>query len=297
MGQRPPLQFSGQVLGKLDREIGKMILILRAPSTKLMRNTRLRWIIFCTLAAVVSCQAPSSGWNGAWKLNPSKGNARGPVFTISISADGEYRYYDAAVGTASFTFRCDGKYRPMGRNFTEACVKSTATTLDLIRKENGVKMNADHWELSAGERIFTSTVTTFRPGGPVITSQAVSARMSGFNGFSGQWRDTSYLQRYADMAISLSSQILHIGYPTAGQYVDARIDGTDAVMRGPNAPEGATYSVRSAGRREFLILTKQNGKTLTQGSLELSDDGRIITYSWWSPSRPTKKSTLVYEKQ
>ena len=82
-------------------------------------------------------------------MNPSKGNFQGPIFTISISADGEYRYDD---GRSSFTFRCDGKDRPIGKNRTQACVKSSATMLDMTRKENGAKTNAYHWELSAGGR-------------------------------------------------------------------------------------------------------------------------------------------------
>ena len=60
---------------------------------------------------------------------------------------------------------------------------------------------------------------------------------------------------------------------------------------------GVTYSIKPAGQRKFLVLTKRNGSVLTQGSLELSDDGRILTDAWWNPDRPTDKSTLVYEKK
>ena len=121
--------------------------------------------------------------------------------------------------------------------------------------------------------------------------------MSGSNDFAGQWRDTSYLQRHADMTLRLDSQTLHIGYPSAGQYIDAPLDGVDAAVHGPHAPEGLTYTVRLVGQRKILTLEKRNGKALTQGSLELSDDGRVITESWWNPDRPTGKGTLVYERK
>src|SRR5258708_7231046 len=104
----------------------------RTPAT--MRNACFGWVVFCAFAATLGCRGPSTDWNGTWKLNPSKGNFQGPIFTISISADGEYRYND---GHSSFTFRCDGKDRPMGSNRTRACLKSSATVLDLTRKENG----------------------------------------------------------------------------------------------------------------------------------------------------------------
>src|ERR1035441_1074989 len=112
------------------------------------RSTRRALAVFLASALVSACSAqqPSPDWNGTWKLNPSKGNFQGPVFSISISADGEYRYDD---GYDSFTFRCDGKDRPTGNNRTQACVKSSATVLDLTQKENGVKTKANHWELSS----------------------------------------------------------------------------------------------------------------------------------------------------
>jgi hypothetical protein len=99
------------------------------------------------------------------------------------------------------------------------------------------------------------------------------------------------------MTLRLDSQTLHIGYSSAGQYIDAPLDGVDAAVHGPHAPEGMTYSVRLAGRREILTLAKRNGKPLIQGSLELSGDGRVITESWWNPDRPTDKGVFVYEKQ
>src|ERR1700692_2009772 len=83
------------------------------------------WVVCCALAAtLVGCRASSPDWNGTWQLNPSKSNFQGPTFTISISAEGEYGYDD---GSSLFTFRCDGKDRPIEKNRTRACVKSSAT--------------------------------------------------------------------------------------------------------------------------------------------------------------------------
>jgi hypothetical protein len=233
----------------------------------------LRWVVFCALAATLGCRAPSPDWNGMWKLNPSKSSFHGPTFTISISADGEYGYDD---GSSRFTFRCDGKDRSVEKNRTRSCVKSNATALELTQKENGVKTSVSHWELSGDGNVLMSTATAFRPSGPVITAQVVASRMSGSNDLAGQWRDTTYLQRHADMTLRLDSQTLHLSYPSAGQYIDARFDGVDAAVHGPYAPEGVTYTVRLVGRRDISTLTKRTGKALTQGSLELSDDGRVI---------------------
>jgi hypothetical protein len=258
-----------------------------------MRNEYLGWIIFCAFVVTSGCRAPLPDWNGTWRVNATKSSFQGSVSIISISADGEYRYDD---GISSFTFRCDGQYRSIGNNRTEACVKSSATILDLTREENGARINAYHWELSSGGKVLTVTATAFRPSGPVITAKIIASRMSGSSDFAGQWRDPSYLQRHADMTLRLDSHTLSIGYPNAGQYISAPLDGADATVQGTHL-QGATYTARPAGQRALLLLTKRNGKVLIQTSLDLSGDGKIITYSWWNPDRPAGKGTLVYEKQ
>jgi hypothetical protein len=258
-----------------------------------MRRTWFGCIILCALVGTSGCRAPSPDWNGTWKLNPTKSSYQGDVLTISISADGEYRFDE----NSSYTLPCDGKDRPMGNDRTVACVQRGGSVLDITQKINGVKTRATHDELSTDGKFFTTTVTEFRPNGPVITSQIVFSRLSGSNGFAGQWRDTRYLQQHADMTLRLDSQMLHIGYPSVGQQIDAPLDGAEAPVRGPHILDGATYAGRPAGNKEFLFVTKRHGKVFTQGSLKLSNDGRIITQSWWNPDRPADKGTLVYDKK
>jgi hypothetical protein len=254
----------------------------------------LGWAVFWALVATLGCRAPSPDWNGTWELNPAKSRFQGQVLTISITADGQYRYDE---GNWSFTSPCDGTDRAIGNNRTRVCVKSGVTVLDITQKENGVKTRVTHDELSTDGKVFTTTVTEFRPNGAVITSQIVFLRLSGSDGFVGQWRDTSYLQQHAEMSLKLDNQALHIEYPSAGQYVDAPLNGVEAAVLGPNAPVGVTYTVRMVGQREILFLMKRNGKALTQKSLELSDDGRVITESWWNADQPSGKGRLVYERK
>jgi hypothetical protein len=275
-----------------DRENSRYHPGLYAPRAKSMRNACLAWVVFCALVTTQGCRTPSPDWNGTWKLNPTKSSFQGQILTISISADGEYRFDE----NSSHTLRCDGKDRPIGNNRTRVCVKSGVTVLDITQKENGVKTRITHDEISTDGKVFTTTVSEFRPNGPVTTSQIVFLRLSGSNDFAGQWRDTSYLQQHSDMTLRLDNQALHIDYPSADQHIDAQLDGVEAAVLGP-APEGTTLAVRPAGNREFLIVTKRQGKVFSQGSLKLSNDGRIITDSWWNPDRPADKGTLVYDKR
>jgi hypothetical protein len=251
-------------------------------------------ILSCILGLTLGCRTPSADWSGTWKLNSAKSSFQGPVFTISVKSDGEYRWEG---GNTTFVFNCDGKFRPMGQDRMQACVKNSASALDLIRKKDGVTTNAYRWQLSDGGTSFTSTATAFRPSGPVVTAQIVATRMSGGAGFAGQWRDTSYLQQHTDMILRLKNRVLHIGYPGTDLYFDTPLDGSDVAVHGPRTEDGTTYSARSSSRREISILTKHYDKVLSQGTLVLGSDGRTITESWLNPDRPDDKGTLVYDKQ
>jgi hypothetical protein len=262
-----------------------------------MRNAMFRCIILSALAAMSGCRGLSPDWSGTWKLNVPKSSFRDQAtMVISISTDGEYRYDDELV---SNTFRCDGEYRPIpiGNNRTQACVQSSATTLDRTRMENGVKTNTYHWELSPDGKTFTSTATAFRPSGPIIMGQLLATRMSGSNNFAGEWKETTYSRPPEELKLRLDSRYLHISYPDLGNYVDAPLNGADAAVHGPLAPEGLTYAVRLAGRHEISILKKRNGEPVNRGTFMLSDDGRVVTESWWSSGRPGDESTFVYDRQ
>jgi hypothetical protein len=252
----------------------------------------LLWISFGALAATQGCLKPSPDWNGTWQLNLAKSSYQGQILTISISPDGEYRFDESS----SHTIRCDGKDQAIGKDRTLVCITKGGKALDIIAKEKGSKTRATHDELSTDGKTLTTTVTEFRPSGPPVTSQIVFSRLSGSNDFAGQWRDTNYLQQHAEMTLRLENQTLHIDYPNVGQHIDAPLDGSDAPIQGTRTLAGGTYAVRLDGRHELVETTKLNGKVFTQGSLELSSDGRTITSSWWNPDRPDHRGTLVYEK-
>jgi hypothetical protein len=259
-----------------------------------MRNGRFRYILLCALFATSGCRGLSQNWNGTWKLNVPKSSFRDQAITISISPGGEYRYDD---GFVSHTFLCDGRYQSMGNNRTQACVKSSITTLDITRMENGVRTNTYRWDLSVDGKILTMTATAIRPTGPVFMGKLTATRISGSNDFAGQWMDTSFLQPPSELTVRLDAQYLHINYPSLGNSVDAPLNGSDASMQGRLAPDGVTYSVHLVGQGEISILKKRNGEPSNWGSLKLSDDGKVLIESWWVPSRLGDKSTFVYDRE
>ncbi len=251
-----------------------------------MKKTSCGWVAYCTLATILGCRAPSPDWNGTWKLNPMRSSFQGQVLAISITADGEYRFDE---GNWSNTLRCDGKDRAIENHRTRVCVKRGVTELDITLKENGVKTRTTHDELSADGEAFTTTVTEFRPNGSVVPSQTVFRRLSGSDGFAGQWRDRTYLHQYADLTLRLDNQVLHIDYPRAGQHIDAPLNRVDSAVLGPHAPEGTIRAVRSAGSREFLVVTKQHGKAFTHSRLPGTEQRWKNHYRLLVESRPASR--------
>ena len=138
--------------------------------SKPMRGALFTLTILFALVAVSGCRTASSGWDGTWKINTLKSSYNSRIITISILTNGDYRY-DA--GDLSFVFRCDGKDRAVAKDHTEACVKRSSTSLELIRKEHGVETNTHDWVLSANGMVFTSTTRTLRPNGAVVTGNIV----------------------------------------------------------------------------------------------------------------------------
>jgi hypothetical protein len=175
-----------------------------------VRTACLIWVILCTLVITEGCRSPSPDWNGTWQLNFVKSTWKGPVFTISISPDGKYHWSDS---NSSYSFRCDGQFRSIGGNRTQACTISSATVLDLIRKEKGVTTNSYRWEVSGAGKVYTATSTTVALSHAAPANQVVASRISGSNGFAGQWRNNTYLQQHAEMTLRRDGQDIHINYP------------------------------------------------------------------------------------
>jgi hypothetical protein len=257
-----------------------------------MKSGIVGFIMLCIFVAVLGCRRAVPDWNGTWTLIAAKSTT--PTINIAISAQGEYRYDDGEVTTF---FWCDGKYHQAGSNRTQACIKNGATSLDRIRRENGVKTNEYHWELSKSGQVLTFTATAFSSARPVNMGSVVLSRISGFNGFAGRWRDETFLQSRAQLVLRSDGQSLYIGYPAAGYFVDVPLDGSTSVVREHSGAMETSYSLIQTGPHEFRILAEPRGETVKQDLLQLSDDGRLLTDYSSDLGKLAIRAKLVYGKK
>jgi hypothetical protein len=170
--------------------------------------------------------------------------------------------------------------------------------MDTTSRQNGTKMEAAHWELSADGKllIITKHLFTQANGSPKF-KESVFERTSGSTGFVGGWKNTKPFGTGGRLLVlALKDGRLHFAFPESGQYSDLTLDGSDAIMHGLGVHAGQTMAMKPRGSRELLTLKKVQGKIVNQGSLRVSADGRILVEEYWRPGS-NEKAVLVYDKQ
>jgi hypothetical protein len=253
------------------------------------------FILIVLAVAVLPSSAESNAWDGTWKLNEAKSRLGGPTFILTISPKGEFQMVTASL---SYKFYCDGKYRLVTGHRTLACVKATATTVDVVEKDNDKLIGRMHRELSADGKTLTQTATEFGQSQSQKSVKRVFARYSKSTGLAGAWSDASELDRQPQVMVTvLANSTLHLSFPREKQYTEARLDGSDAPTHGVAEGARITLSVTPEGSQKLLTVQKLNGTVLNNGTLMLSSDGRSITEETWKADAPKVKSRLVYEKQ
>jgi len=258
-------------------------------------------IIACVLLVLggwaitsLPCFAASPAWDGTWKLNASKSSIPGPIFTIALTPNGEYHVEN---GTLGYTFGCDGKEYPTSAGRTISCKLDNSLVMDTTSRENGKIVRSDHWQLSSDGSQLTHSGSQPQADGSTKSNFSAFVRISGSAGFAGGWTDPKRLESHPRLVLEVKGSTLHLALLEAGQYTDAKLDGSDSAMHGPGLPKGMSVAIRPNGEYELLTTKKVDGRVINQGSLKLSANGLTLVEEYWSPSRPDEKAVLVYDKQ
>ena len=182
---------------------------------------------------------------------------------------------------------------------TTSCKRTGAFVIDSTTKKNSAVVTTAHWELSSDEASLRIKLTAVQSQQrPLKTKEVVYERVSGSAGFIGGWRELNRLEtRPQLLALMLRGRDLHYAFPKEGQHVDLTLDGPEAAWQGPGVPRGITVAIETMDHDELLVLRKLNGRTVNQGSMKISADGRTLVEEFWSQDRPNLKTILVYEKR
>lgn len=155
-------------------------------------------------------------------------------------------------------------------------------TVEEIEKKNGKTVSAEEFTVSRDG----NTVTDDYPSGsdpnalPVIT-KVVMTRITkgpaGSHAISGSWQ-ISKIENVPDEALLFTFKVegdsLRFSRP-AGQSYTARLDGTDALVKGD--PDSNGVSVKRINENTIEETDKRDGKVLSISRMTVAPDGKTMT--------------------
>lgn len=258
-------------------------------------NSRYRYRRFCVrlciaLLALVGCKNRNqeSAWNGTWKMNLAESRPHGAYFTVGIAPDGLVTVANAAY---SYSFRCNDKEFQSEDGRTTVCVAKNNRQWILTYKTHGKDTGTYIWDISPDDN-------TLKIHSSQGSGESTFTRRDGMNGIAGRWQETDALRlRPKILQLALEGRRLHFVYPEVGQYTDSPLDGTIVPIHGPRVRQGMTYSVKAISPQELQTQMMFSGRVIHQGTLAISEDGRVLYQEFWSPENPGEKDRLVYDKQ
>jgi hypothetical protein len=115
---------------------------------------------------------------------------------------------------------------------------------------------------------------------------------------AGTWKETAVKSSAPGVIIlKVNGDVLHYENPGYKDASDAKLDGTPAPIKGPDAPAGLTVSNKSDGPNKMTSSVYLNGKELGRDEMTLSADGKMITDVSWTPGKESEKQTYIYDRQ
>jgi len=252
-------------------------------------------VLLAALAVAVSLTAADLPWVGKWKIDVAKSDYGESTITYSAVGPGEMQW---TADGMTMKFKMDGKDYPDPVGGTAAWKQVDASTWETVNKLKKKVLSTDVSRLSADGKALTVTSKGTRPNGKPFENEYVYARVSGGPGLPGKWKTNK-------VSVSGPSLIDIAAYETDGlalRVVDwnstwnAKFDGKDNPVKGPNVPDGFTIALTRTGPRSFDYVQKHNGKELYKGTLTVSADGKTIT-GVDTAVATNEKTTSVYDRQ
>ena len=245
------------------------------------------------LAASTPYTRANSPWDGTWKLDRSKSHLTGQTITLSKSKNGMWRYND---GTISYEFALDGK--PV-HTFADGTMSATADgdhALNLVFKSKGSESQV-HLVLSADGKQLTDHSTGTRPDGSKTEENGTMERVGKGSGFAGTWKSTKTESSSGEsFVLAINGDHIKWDWPAYKRTVEGKTDGSEMPFTGSAATPGLMFAVRKVSATKLTYTIKGDGKTLAEGRVELSADGKTLTDTEWAPAKPKEKTIAVYMK-
>jgi hypothetical protein len=248
------------------------------------------------MAAVSPCFAADSPWNGTWKENQARSRLSGDTITYTAKGGGQFHFSNG--GSIEYDFACDGKAYPTLGDRTVTCTGTSEAGFDFTTAAHGTVLSKYHRSFSPDGATMMIHGTAMRPNGTSDDFDETYKRLSGRHGLAGKWLDVKDKETVENvMVMQVDGNMLHIEEPAQKEVIDAKLDGSDGKVNGPNIPPGAAPTYKKDGANKLDFTIKLNGKVLYEGTYTLSPDGKSFVESEWVPGKMAEKDRVVYEKR
>ena len=223
--------------------------------------------------------AAQSAFDGTWKIDMDKTDfsKKPDVFLLQ---DG---MYECKTCTPPYKVKADGTDQSVSGNpyhDTVAIKVVSDHQVDEADKKDGKVVATSTSTISPdGNTLmveFSDSTTT--NGGPPITGKGEATRVAkgpaGSNALSGSWRTTK-IEGISDNATvwtyKVSANEVAMTNPT-GQSYTAKLDGTDAPMKGD--PGTTSLSLKMIGKNTLEETDKRDGKVISVSRMTVASDGK-----------------------
>jgi hypothetical protein len=168
----------------------------------------------------------------------------------------------------------------------------------MTQAANGKVRSKQHRTFSADGKTMTMNITVHRDDGTTANVVTVRQRKSGTKGLVGEWVNAKVTPKEPTVqTITVKGDMLHLESQHSKDTVDAKLDGSEGKVAGPTVPPGLVASYKSVSANELDYSYKLSGKTMDEGTLTLSPDGKTLTDVSWMHGKESEKTTAVFDKQ
>jgi len=221
----------------------------------------------------------AAGINGTWKADVStaKWDQKPDQFLLQNGK------YSCQTCTPPWTVPADGAFHPVAGHpyYDEVAIKvvddkTVQQSTKLKGRDTGgstIKVSADGKTL--GIDFNDKTIANAPPSTGHVEETRVAAAPAGAHAISGSWKPSkaqNINQESLTITFKADPDVLHMSSPSGTSY-DAKLDGTDAPMKGD--PAGTLVSVKKLSDNSFQESDKRNGKVVSVTTFTLTPDGKL----------------------
>ena len=272
-----------------------------------MKRTMIAALAACSILALAGCKQAGTGndqnaaatagggaIDGTWKADLSTVQMNSKPDQLLLK-DGKFT---CATCTPPIDLAADGAFHPVtGRPYADSISVKVDDDHNVTRtdKKDGRVTSEGKYSVSSDGNTLTINFTdSSTPNVAPVKGSFIETRVdpapAGAHAISGSWKPSKY-SNISDEALTVTYKLdgdtLHMSSP-AGQSFDAKLDGTDAPVKGDIG--GTTVSVQKNGDG-FTITSKRAGKVLSVTTLTPGADGKLAI----SNENKEDGSTMKYE--